>query len=95
MQAGGRDEDADRAGCRQPAGDGARADARSQSSNSAHTGAWSTHVFLDLGLKVSSGVAFYSVWILLTWRLSGRPQGIEATALDFLQSKLLKKAGHL
>lgn len=61
----------------------------------AHTGAWSTHVFLDLGLKVSSGVAFYSVWILLTWRLSGRPQGIEATALDFLQSKLLKKAGHL
>ena len=61
----------------------------------AHTGAWSSSVFLDLCLKVISGMAFYTVWILVTWRLSGMPQGIESTALDFFRSKFAKKVDHL
>jgi lipopolysaccharide exporter len=60
----------------------------------AHTGAWSNNILLDLCLKVTSGMAFYTVWILATWRMSGMPQGIEATALDFFRSRFPKKVGN-
>lgn len=42
-------------------------------------------------LGILTGVTFYSVWSLVSWRLMGRPVGLESIALDLIKNILHKK----
>lgn len=44
-----------------------------------------TNIYLELIQKIIIGAIIYISFILLTWQLSGRPDGIEATLLDRLR----------
>lgn len=43
---------------------------------------------LDLITNVLFGAAFYTSWLLLTWRLAHCPDGLEATAMQIIQRKI-------
>jgi O-antigen/teichoic acid export membrane protein len=37
--------------------------------------------------SIAVGMVFYSAWTVLTWRLAGRPEGLESTVMDQLAKK--------
>lgn len=47
---------------------------------------------LRLLMAVALGAAFFTAWSLVSWRLAGRPEGLESTALDFLRAEQRKRA---
>lgn len=47
---------------------------------------------LRLLMAVALGAAFFTAWSLVSWRLAGRPEGLESTALDFLRAEQKKRA---
>lgn len=42
---------------------------------------------VDIVVGVVVGVSSYAVWAFLTWRLVGRPEGLESTVMDYLTRK--------
>lgn len=43
-------------------------------------------------LAVAAGAAFFTTWCLLSWRLAGRPEGLESTVLDLVKAGVQKRA---
>lgn len=43
----------------------------------------------QLVIGVATGVAFYAGWCLLSWRIVGRPDGLEAMALEWLTRQVI------
>jgi O-antigen/teichoic acid export membrane protein len=41
---------------------------------------------------VGLGAVFFTMWSLLSWRLAGRPEGLESTVLDLLKARVQKRA---
>jgi len=41
----------------------------------------------QLAAGITAGASIYGLWTLVTWQLSGRPEGLESTVLDFLRTK--------
>ena len=52
-----------------------------------YSGSLNLELPLQLVVSVLIGVLTYSVWCLVTWRIAGRPQGLESTLLDILQKR--------
>ena len=51
-------------------------------------GNWFDYPMVDLLGKVIVGAVFYISWILITWQLAKRPDGIESTVIGVLKSKI-------
>lgn len=49
--------------------------------------------WLELVMKIMLGVVVFTVWSLVSWRLFGRPEGLESTAIDLLKKRLTLKVG--
>lgn len=47
-----------------------------------HASSWTPNVFLSFATAVVTGSLFYGAWSILTWRLMGRPEGLESTVVD-------------
>lgn len=47
---------------------------------------------LRLLTAVALGAVFFVIWSLVSWRLAGRPEGLESTALDLLKARLQLRA---
>jgi hypothetical protein len=45
---------------------------------------WLTGNTWSLVLGITVGVLTYSAWILLSWFVAGKPEGLESTVLEFL-----------
>jgi O-antigen/teichoic acid export membrane protein len=41
---------------------------------------------------VTLGAVFYTTWSLLSWRVAGRPEGLESTVLDLVRAVVQKRA---
>jgi len=46
------------------------------------------HPFVNLIFNVFAGAVLYTSWLVLTWQLVGKPEGLESTALGFIKSGL-------
>ena len=51
-------------------------------------GQYFTHPIPNIFFNVALGTAFYTFWILITWRLAKCPAGLESTAIEFIKSKI-------
>ncbi|HVO90198.1 MAG TPA: oligosaccharide flippase family protein [Casimicrobiaceae bacterium] len=49
-------------------------------------GVWIAPLF-DLALRIALGGLFYSAWVVASWMLLGRPDGLEARVIGALQSR--------
>ncbi|MDD2881490.1 MAG: oligosaccharide flippase family protein [Rhodoferax sp.] len=49
--------------------------------------------FINLLCNVVLGAVLYTSWLMLTWRLAGRPEGLESTAVGFIKSRLSRMRG--
>lgn len=43
---------------------------------------WTTNLHLSFVTSVMMGTLFYVAWSLITWRIAGRPEGLESTVID-------------
>jgi O-antigen/teichoic acid export membrane protein len=48
---------------------------------------------LKIAVGVPVGIVFYVLWCLVSWRLAGRPDGLEAMVLGHLRQRLARRAG--
>lgn len=46
---------------------------------------------LELAASVLLGVVSYTAWMLVSWRLVGRPEGLESTVLDALRARRMPR----
>jgi len=49
------------------------------------------HPTLEIAMGIVGGALMYAFWCILSWHLSGRPSGLEDTALDFLKRRLAQR----
>jgi lipopolysaccharide exporter len=45
----------------------------------------------QLIVGISSGALVYAVWCILSWLASGRPEGLESTALEVVRARLMRR----
>lgn len=45
----------------------------------------------QLAAGVTTGVAFYTLWLFLSWWLAGKPEGLESTVLEAIRRKWQKR----
>jgi lipopolysaccharide exporter len=50
-------------------------------------GQWVEPAMVNFALNILAGAVFYIVWLLLTWLLAGKPEGLEANIADKMKSK--------
>lgn len=55
------------------------------------SGTWFDYPIVELIGKVIVGASFYTGWMLITWQLAKRPEGIESTVIEVLKSKFSRE----
>lgn len=55
-------------------------------------GQWVDLPMVNLVLNVLLGALFYTTWLLLTWRVAKCPEGLESTAIEFIQAKIKRRS---
>lgn len=54
---------------------------------------WAPLLSVKILAGVALGVVIYPIWCLLTWRLVGKPEGLESTVIDLFRAISFKRKG--